>query len=301
MITIEPRKTFVEMRKSGILIFDWSMLSEFIRCPRAFFHRHEEGLIRRDSGVAFALLFGQGLHLGLQYWAPSKREPEDAQKAVDVFVKFFDPYEEPEGITKAGNVKRAQYTTIFGASLLHAYFDTWRDDSRKIIDVELVVAEEFMPDVYYGGRIDKLMEDPRGYRYADYKSTKYMDDFVTVPNPQFMGYKFLMEKLTGEKVSGELDILGVSLTKPVDQLLRRTPIDYSKDLMDAWHSSMKGVIEELLECRRKNFWPQKWNCKPYFRDCAYLSLCSSSVQASFDAIKQSMYRVEFWDPFETAD
>ena len=55
--------------------------------------------------------------------------------------------------------------------------------------------------------------------FCDYKFTKYMNDYQVNPNHQFMNYKFLVEKLTGEKVSGELDILGVSKTKDVNELL----------------------------------------------------------------------------------
>ena len=128
-----------------------------------------------------------------------------------------------------------------------------------------------------------------------------MHDFQTNPNPQFMNYKMLTQKLTGEKVTGELDILGVSKTKDASELLRREPVDYTPHQMEEWRRSVLGHIRQMGVCEETGYYPQTWRCKPFFRDCTWLPLCTLPNMDSHDKLLATMYKEERWDPFMVTD
>lgn len=289
-----------DLRAQGIEIYDNSSLSSLITCPRMFYYRHELGLVRIHEEPSTPLQFGLAVHSSLETW---QAYGKDDQKALNVFVTAFAPYEEKPQIGKSGKELAALYTVIYGCNILTEYFNTYRTDKREIIQLETPLAEQVEGNVFIAGRVDKIVKSSRGLVFADYKTTKYMNDFMLVPNPQFMTYKHLAEQLTGQKVSGELDIIGVSKTKSLAELLRREPFDYTNDQMYAWRESVKAWVGQIKTYRQNNFWPQSWRCKPFFRDCAYLPLCSLPNVSAHDNLIQTMYEVSRWDPFQetTAD
>ena len=148
------------------------------------------------------------------------------------------------------------------------------------------------------------MESSIGLFYRDHKTSKYPDSYQLNPNLQFMIYKFLSEKFTGENVAGELDMLGISKTKKVEDLLRREPFDYTQDQMDRWRESVVYVVNTIHKWRADKFYPQSWRCSGplnWFRDCEYLPLCTSAVTSSVQRKIDSAYEVHFWDPFDVGD
>ena len=271
------------------------MLSTYLWCPYGYYLRHKLGLTLIDPPPAYGLQFGLAIHFALEVWEANQR---DDQKSIDKFVETFTPHAEPPKLSgKTGKELSATYTVIFGCSLLTAYFDTYRNDTREILQLEVAVAEELDEKTYLCGRIDKIMQGARGLQFADYKSTKYMNDFVIVPNGQFSGYKYLVEKLTGQKASGELDVLGVSKSASVDTLLRREPFDYSEHQMNRWKQSFLWTSQRIDHSEQTNEWAQSWNCKPYFRECHYNDLCALTRPEAWENLVQTKYKTDFWDCF----
>jgi len=292
----QPTNSILQsLREQGIEIYDNSALSSLITCPRMFYYRHELGLVRMHEEPSIALQFGLAVHSALETW---QAQGKDDQVALNMFVTSFAPYEEKPQIGKSGKELSALYTVIYGCNILTEYFNTYRADEREIVQLESPLAEQVDSEVYLAGRVDKIVKSSRGLVFTDYKTTKYMNDFLINPNPQFMTYKHLTEKLTGEKVSGELDIIGVSKTKSLAELLRREPFDYTDDQMTAWKKSVISWVRQIKVYQENEFWPQTWRCKPFFRDCAYLPLCSLPSHDAHDSIIQSMYEVSRWDPFQ---
>jgi len=287
---IQP-KTLLEFREKGIYIYDNSSIAKFLSCPLYYNYKHELGLTRKDTTPGFGLTFGQCLHAALKVWVDSSKNDTLASKK---FIQLFKPHEEQPNISKkTGKELSATYTTLYGCSLLLAYFNKYRNDTRPIAFTEIAVMEELAPDVYYGGRIDKLLEEPR---FADYKSTKYPNNILINPNPQFMGYKFLTSKLLDKNVSGEVDILPVSKTKDPEEQLIRIPFDYTPYQMENWRKSMIYHINQITNCRSMNYWPQAWDCTPFGRyECDYSPLCTLTKAEALMPLMQSMYAIEHWD------
>ena len=294
MPLIEDPKTIMDLRANGIRVYDYSSIAWSINCPRGFKYRHEMGLTLTSTEINHSLEFGRCIHKTLQFWYPTRKDDE----ALLMFARDFKPFEEqPTMSPKTGKILDATYTVRFGCSLLDAYFTRYKDESFELIQNEIPVAEELVEGVYVSGRIDKILRQPKGLFFRDHKTSKYMDKYTTNPSPQFMGYKFLTEKLTGQHASGELDMIGVSKTKDLASLLRREPFDYTPYQMSQWKASLVAQIKQLEVYREANFWPQFWNCKPFFRDCMYLPLCTLARGEEHDGLVANLYTTHFWDPF----
>uniref|UniRef100_A0A6M3KEF6 Putative PD-(D/E)XK nuclease superfamily protein n=1 Tax=viral metagenome TaxID=1070528 RepID=A0A6M3KEF6_9ZZZZ len=290
MMEIKPQ-TVLDLRKQGIYVYDWSnAIHTFLSCPLSYNYKVELGLVRKDTEPSSSLIFGQCLHVALDVWYSDNKN--DAL-AVRKFIELFKDHEEKPKINKkSGKETTATYTTIYGCSLLTAYFNKYRNDTRAIVKTEIAVAEELEPGIYYGGRIDKLLTEPR---FVDYKSTKYPNNLRLNPNPQFLGYKFLINKLTGKNVPGEVDILPVTKSKDPTDDMNRSPFDFTLYQLENWRKSTVYHIKHITKCRQENYWPQTWNCDPYFSECPYVPLCTLTQEASLMPLMQSMYNVQHWD------
>lgn len=287
--------TLTDLHAKGIQAYDPTMLGNFNRCHLMFKFRHELGLSNKNLKLSHSIVFGTWIHKALENWFVAR----DDDMAIDVFQKGFAPFVEmPKLSDKTGKELSATYTLIYGSSLLEAYFNKHRTDTRALIENEQVLAEELDDNVYLMGIVDKLLQGPRGLVFMDHKSTKYPEKYFLNPNLQFMTYKFLCEKLTGTKVSGELDILGVSKTKHPSELLRREPFDYSSFQMEWWRSSVVSTINNITRCRENDDWSQNWDCNPFGnKECQYVPLCTVTEKDALLPLMQSMYDVKFWDPF----
>ena len=294
---MKDKITIQNLRNSGIPIYDNSTIRSYLWCPRGCYYRHELGLDIKNKQPNPAMMFGTAGHLALEYWYSVDHYKDDSY-ALRKFVESFTPYEEVPRLGKTGKELSTTYSCIFGCSLLQTYFDKYREDNRTVVDLENAYAEEIMEDTYLVGKIDKLVESSRGITFCDYKFTKYMN-FLVHPNPQMCGYKFLIEKMTGESVTGEVDIVGVSKSKDPSELLSRIPIDYSSYSMQLWKESAVGNILSIERCRNEDFWPQSWDCKPFFRDCDYTALCTASSKQLAQELQERLYVQKFWDPFSS--
>jgi hypothetical protein len=292
---VQNKTTIQNLRNSGIPIYDTSGIRTFLWCPRGHYYRHELGLEPATPGRNPGLHFGVGGHLALETWF-SPDTYKDDQKALMSFVDYFKDHEEVAKLGKTGKELKTTYSVIYGCTLLQTYFDRYRSDNRSIISLENAYAEEIKSDTYLVGKIDKLVEGPTGITFCDYKFTKYLN-FLTHPNPQMCGYKYLIEKFSGEQVTGEVDIVGVSKSKDPSEMLSRIPIDYSAHSMNMWRDSVVQNIQNIEHCRKTKFWPQSWDCKPFFRDCDFMPLCTASEKRVHDELIDRVYKVRYWDPF----
>lgn len=289
--------TLQDLKAQGIYVYDFSTISGALRCPRYFQYRSEMGLSLIHPETSVSLEFGVAIHKALEHWYEFRKDDE----ALLIFATQFKPYEEKPTLGKSGKELDATYTVRFGCSLLDAYFNRYGGEEYTLLQNEEPVAEELIPGIYIAGRIDKILSRKDKVIYRDHKSSKYMDKFLCNPNPQFMGYKFLCEKLTGQHVSGELDMLGVSKTKDLNTLLRREPFDYSPFQMESWKKSIIHHIDFINKCREENFFPQYWRCREFFRDCAFLPLCTLARPEEHDSLVANLYETKFWDPFQLDD
>lgn len=286
--------TLQELREKGIYGYDWSSVKRAISCGYSYYLRHELGLQRKDAKLSYGIEFGMSIHAAGEEWYNSR----DDDKALDVFKTTFAPNEEPPKISnKTGKELAATYTLIFGCNLLEAYFDKYSSDNRKVLGLELPLGEEICENSMYCGRIDRLQQEGSIIRFSDIKTSKYFNKFRLNPNPQFLGYTFLTELFLGQETHGELDMLGVSKSASPHELLRREPVKYSTHQKNRWKKSMIYHIEQINYWRKQDFWPQNWNCDPYFSECEFAPLCTLAKNEALEPILNSMYTVDFWDPF----
>jgi hypothetical protein len=295
MLITDP-STIQELRANGVDVYDYSSIARSISCPRSYDYRHERGLMLAVEPTAnYALEFGRCIHKALKYWYPNRK----ADEAILLFATEFKPFEEKPTLSgKTGKELDATYTVRFGCSLLDAYFTKYGNENYTLIQNEVPIAEELADNIFVAGILDKVVKRNGSKTvFIDHKTSKYMDKYTVNPNPQFMGYKFLTEKLTGEHVSGELDMLGVAKSKDLVTLLRREPFDYTPYQMSQWRASIIEQITLIRRWRESKFFPQYWNCKPFFRDCQFLPLCTLARKEEEPGLIANLYKISYWDPF----
>lgn len=298
-ITQPTPTTIQDLRSMGLTVNDPSSINDFITCPRYYFHRHIEGLIPVDAGDSFKLDFGIALHLALAHYFKSGRTPDAQVKSLDIFKASFTGKEEREKITKAGRTLLPIYTIQFGMSLLTYYFLHYSTDLRSTVEVEIPLMDEIRDGMFLVGVIDLILEDRGTYIINDHKSTGNPERFCLNPNLQFMTYNYLVSKFTGlpqTMITGEVDFLIISKTKDPSEMLSRPPYSYSTDQLTDWESSTVKWLNLITTCRLECDWPQSWYCKRFFKTCSYNPLCSSVTRRGAEALKQTAYKVEFWNP-----
>jgi hypothetical protein len=285
-----------ELRNQGLIGLDNSMLKNFISCPFYFNLRHEKGYTLAQPEPNTGMMFGVAIHKANEQWFGRGFNDADA---LQVFIENFRDYEEKPKMGKKKELS-ATYTLIYGCSLLQTYYNKYKEEKNyEIIEVESPLAEQLIGNIYWVGRVDLIFRAPnKKLRIRDFKSTKYYNDFFINPNPQFLGYDFLVSTLTGEKVEGEVDIFGVSKTGDIDELLKRESFEFTDFQRARWKSSTVSWLNRIDECRSSGMWPMGWNCRPFARsDCQFRAICTCAVPETVPELLRTMYRVEYWDPF----
>lgn len=287
-----------QLHAQGIYPEDNTALSHYIKCPESYRLRHMLDLIPRDAVPNFKLMFGVCGHRALEMWYPNK----DREAARKAFRDSFHQYQEqPKLSLKTGKELATTYTVLVGLGLLELYFQHYEMENYTLLENEIVVCEEIAPDIFWSGRIDKVLQG-RGdtIKFRDHKFSARPSQFVINPNPQFMGYTTLLQALTGCKVEGEVDIVVPKKKGTAADLLIREQVVFTETQMAAWLKSVCYHMAQIKHLRETvgpdNPWPQHWNCSVY-RECEFLPLCASGNATAHQNIMASRYRVKAWDPF----
>jgi len=304
MTTQRPNPTTIQdLRDMGLTVNDPSSINDFLRCNRYYFHRHEEGLTPINRGDSFKLDFGIALHLALAEWFRAGRTQEAEITAKNLFLSSFTGKEEQPRMTKRG-LSNPIYTCQFGLSLLTYYFQTYAADMRTPTEVELPLMEEIAPQRFLVGVVDLILSDRGGLIVSDHKSTSSPERFNLNPNLQFMTYSYLVSKFGGlppSMVTGEADFLIISKSKDPSELLTRVPFSYSDHQMLQWERSVVDILDNITQRRLTGQWPHLGDCKKWFKDCPYMSLCTATTKQTVVQLKQTAYKVEWWNPLAVGE
>jgi len=288
------KEVLKKLREQNIYVYDNSMLNNFRRCQFYYYNRHELGLIRK-SEETYKLEFGRAIHKALEFWYSSS-DPNKNEKSIQIFQSNFAPFEEQP----TDRNKNPIYTLIFGSSLLTAYFDKYHTLNEKISYVELPLMEELAPGVFFAGKIDLVIENNDYIIITDHKTSQYVNNFTINPNPQLMGYTFLIQAFTGrtlDKIKVSLDILGISKRFDPGKHLIKLQGSYSTFTLNEWKKSTIDIINQINSCRKNSFWRKDWNCRAYFKDCSYMPLCTANNEQLVEDLRNTLYEVKSWDPF----
>jgi len=269
---------------------DYSTLTLFMKCPRAYYWRMHKHL--QVPGIA--LHFGKAVHAALAVWNKENSE----EKALCIFKEEMKSLidEDP----------KRNLTT--GIEALKAYFERWKDEAYKTIDVEVGFALDVKAskeDFTFIGKIDRIIESPfLGLGIMEHKTTTIAGEGWLErvdPNLQMEGYITALETIYGERpFGGVLDVIHIhenpKSRKPAIRVLKT-----KWDSFD-WSMNVSSWYDKIYECNKENFHPKNTEaCKPIIGySCAYQELCSLYPNPYIlnEIQIPGKYVIEAWHPFE---
>lgn len=279
---------------SKIEAFDNSMLSNYKRCPRYFYHRNVEHLVA--SGETFELdykaQFGVACHNAWDEWFGNKGE----EAMNNAFLTHWLPFEgkDPRGIR---SVER-------GLAMLDKYRKLYpiESDPFKIRHIE-VGFSCVLGDFIYCGRMDKVAEwvapGFEGIIIIDHKTSAAKGYLTLKPNAALDGYIWGASQIVGDNVVGAY----------LDQVyLYKTKFDFIRELttrtqkeIELWQIEALDWMNQIqirLNMGTDIYWPRNTSaCRNFGRDCEYKTLCCCKDDGMRVALKNDYYMVDEWSPY----
>ena len=272
--------------------FDNSMLSNYKRCPKYFFHRHVEHLspYNQSFELDYKAQFGVAFHKAMDEWFLNG-VPQKMDKAfLDIWIKFegLDPKE-------IRTVKN-------GLDILQKYREKYPLDRDPFTvspeHIEVGFACE-LGDYIYCGRIDKVVKWKfgfEGYVVLDHKTSASKGFLNIKPNASLDGYIWGASQLLSSPVIGAyLDQVYMYKTKTefIRELTQR-----SAEEIHLWKMEVLDWIGKVRLSYQNEIWARNTSsCSAFGRDCEYKILCCSTDKVMISELKKSLYEVKEWLPY----
>ena len=290
---------------------DNTALDAYMKCPRMYFYSMV--LSRRKRGAASALEFGSWWHAGLEaFFKEPVRELALARGVEAIRVAHTaDPVSPDDHRT----LKRC-------ISAFLEYVEVVKDDGKITLgwpDAPIIESSVnfSLPDTpySYAGKIDRIVRIGGHLFVEDHKSTSQLGSFFfsnfTISN-QMMGYVWLGEQLTGERVAG-VRINAFGLLKKENKFAREI-ISFSRERIEQWRKNTIRWIDKLDQSYDhmaanqtgdsevdmtviEDAWPMNFNqCfASKYGPCQYVSVCSQQPHRQLQVL-ESDYEHHPWNP-----
>jgi hypothetical protein len=314
--------------------YDNTKVSEHKRCERRYYFRHHEHL--RQEGYALPLVFGLAWHSAMDVvWENLSRTPpmDDVATIKEAFCAFEAVWEE-QGLKPATEMSPEDEadmkprTPVTALCMIEEYIPMRRRliQSHSVLAIEKPFAVPLEPDneeLWYCGRLDKVIEGPDGVYVVDHKTTalykkdggfraSFLDSFS--PDSQLDGYAYAAHLTYGDRFKGVL-IDGALVHQHVHDKYCWLPVSRHIDQLDSWlwetvqevgriESNVKTLNgmsarnpPPFMPCFRK----QTGSCWDFNTPCPYLDLCKglANPHAELNQIGVPLgYIVDPWEPFE---
>lgn len=269
--------------------FDYTMLSTYQTCARKYDFRMNKGLVSKTGQSAPD--FGKAIHKALDKWYGGN----EMEFAIEFFKEEFQ-----EDLEK--DDKR---THKMGEWILNNYAEKYKDQPFRVVSCE----QEFTVKLPNGnnliGRIDKIIEWDNVIWVMDHKTTSQLGpQFMNMhtPNLQFSGYVYAAQQLGYTNCVGVL-VDAILVAKGLLQATSRgklTPLlrDFayrSKEDVEEYLLTVKGVTQEIESCEHMDWWIPNWQSCSDYGECPYRRICKEPMELR-QRIIDSDYKVEPWDP-----
>lgn len=322
-------------------IYDNTRLSDFEKCHRYFYFRHERGWV--PGKYAVELGFGSAWHSAMDViWPflckeeggkPRPKYDRDrhrfiAGEAYSAFMKTW----ESEGMPNLSENPEIEddimpRTPAVAADMIWEYIEHYWDTlgECELISVEspfMVPLDPSDPLLWYTGRIDKVIRDARGrLTVVDHKTTKaykkvgYFREYFTdsfSPNSQVDGYAYAMY-ITDPTYKGNVMIDAALVHKDVHNGFRFLPVKRALSQLEGWRWETLDRVRELEANRNVADSPEA-SIPPYmpaFRKDSgacfdYMKACPYLDICKSEANPSTMdtppgFSERYWSPFNEID
>jgi len=287
--------------KENLRVFDNSMISTYLRCPRLYYYQY---VLKLSCPVGENVLFGAALHEGLAAWYSG-----DSIAEIEV----------------ANHLPRDQYDSqYYGIDRAHLLMDWYKGQEETLTTHEVEIGftlhlwdakigdKTFI--VNYGGKMDLIATHPQydGYIVVDHKFTvnpKYYTANLWL-NRQMTGYIVATIVSYGHCMTAMIN--AVTVKDPFARQLMPTTRDEKG--IDGWIAETKFWTNQMLENEVSNYWPRSGSCelswaqhhfkkaledeKNTMKTCQFVGLCIDCPQVPPTLSDCSGYEVGGdWSPW----
>jgi len=289
-------------------IIDSSKIQEFLGCPRQYFYRYILGW--QSEYPNNHLIFGEAIHLAMEYLLDNDYSTDSVAKAFDLFNNRYRE-DFPETTDELFGAKTPARTI----EMLMEYSEKYKSDSSDfdVLYTEIAGTVPLSEDRALAFRQDTICRGQEGIFSLEHKTggktldKKWQEQWAL--KTQIGTYSHVLyclfpdEEIFGVKING----LGFLKTK---FSLERVPIRKNKESMQVWLwntlywlDQIYWNIELLDKCKESDplmmaFPMNTESCENYF-GCAYHDFCLAwpNPLKRCDEVPQGM-KVEFWNPLE---
>lgn len=313
---------------------DNTKLSTHRRCSRKYFFRHYLNL--RGKGLSPELAFGLGWHGAMDVvWKEiAEGNKDDTAITKKAFLEGFHTEWVGQGFPSIQELTDEQIEDLNPRTPMTALgmLDNYVKYARPIIEGELrplaieqpfaVPLSDRRPDLWYCGRLDKVVEDQSGgvyildhkttsaYKKDGYFKSSFVDSFS--PNSQVEGYSYQARIQYGDKFRG-VYIDAALVHKTVHEGFKLLPVLLSDNPLEQWLWETKNEVELIERYEHaiehdahsdealKAFPRNTEACFDYGRACPYLDFCKAGcnpLQFVQDDEPPDGFVYDKWDPFD---
>jgi len=307
------------------LVFDFSMLDEFINCHRAFLYRYEWNRTRL-GGSAHPLIFGNGIHEAQKVHYVTLKEKNLAGKRFDkeehshlmkyAFLKTVHkdvlagrfpllPEDQPDGKRYVLNAFK----------ILDSYLDQYPIEDFEVIDTEVPIAYiipfEYDGDsgeIIYIGRVDLLIHYLGHYHVMEHKTSSIMGkNFMASfrPNHQVSGYIAGISEIKGLPIHWAI-INAIGVYKN-DTRFERERVRRETEELKSFEQQMINITREIFWYRARVkdgepaedvYYQNPRYCFKWNTACQFHILCTKASKPARDTLMNSAFVTRVWSPFE---
>lgn len=270
---------------------DFSSLSLFMRCPRAYWWRHVQHI---ETVKKNALINGTAYHhaKAIYYQAKMKGMSHEDSKTVACLsmIDIMNEIVEPE----------PKHTLACAQDTIATYLDSWKDEMYQTVDVEIGFAVDLI-NLIFVGKIDRIVNSPMGIFIEETKTTSIVGNRWAdrlKPNLQIDGYVAGYYLNTGVMPGAILDVIPIH----EDARKRKPPFRYitvrDEQDIDRWIK----CIQQWWEVISNTKYPMNTeSCAPLVGfSCNYSQLCN--LHPTIDACEAleipEIYQRSVWTPYE---
>ena len=239
-----------------------------------------------------AKYYGTAVHKGLGEWyrGDEKNDEKGLRAFGEEYAKWYDGKDEGR-------------TAENGYYILREYFNRFREDYLKTVEVEIKFVIE-MGEVMYSGIIDRLCEwEGEGLVIEDWKSTKWPGSgfVLSEPNNQFTGYLLGAREIIGKGIKTVfVTQIGTQIKNKTrksknnpepekEVTILRDPSIRSQEQFEEFRRELELTVGGIEWCRSREMWPKHTNWCPSFNGCEFILLCKAAKE-SVPYLVESLYR-----------
>lgn len=300
--------------------YDNTRLSDYKECPRKYFIRHVLGWTVDYGRVAAPLIFGGSWHEGQDViWRHAKKvDPATlVDLAHDQFMKHWIEAGYPASITSIEMENLGARTPMVAKEMYWHYVQQrWSMLQRcEVLAVEQPFAVPLpgLPDHWYVGRMDKVVQDQNQRLVLEHKTTtlyRINGNF----DPQYIESWYSSSQVKGYEFGGSLYYGGVDgvwvdcalVHKKVHDAFKFVPVAHHMSLLEEWITTTVTWTKEVTEATERfnagesvqtTFKKNEDSCYGKYGPCPFLEICRTIADPTKLDGPPPGFKEERWEPF----